>query len=263
MKTNLFILICLLISWNAVAQITIHDRAIVAQQERMVYKEWDRNKFYPKPNRILGIPTNLLWYMTWALHPNYPKTDRRPLSPQGEQTQRLALAVAMSITSDHYKKEADSIQLASAKELARISGAFSEVDPLYQLYYKKELKPLEKAGEEEAFKDVPLAVQAYLQETGGFAWYQDEMGRLAERYQLAKKLDMERGQRILMYHRILQEMRQCLSRWQHQIHLSQQVVEFKSLKSHVPIEAESPVSWKETDDQKVIERIIKNREAIR
>src|SRR5690606_14597507 len=172
------------------------------------------------------------------------------------------VAAAMSITSNYYKKEADSIQLASAKELARISGAFSEADPLYQLYYKKELKPLEKGGEE-AFDDVPTVVQAYLQETGALDWYQEEMGRLAERYQLAKKLDMERGQRILMYHRILQEMRQCLSRWQHQIHLSQQVVEFKSLKSHVPIEAESPVRWKELDDQKVIERIIKNREAIR
>src|SRR5690606_4376830 len=204
----------------------------------------------------------LLWYMTWALHPNYPKTDRRPLSPQGEQTQRLALAAAMSITSDYYKKEADSIQLASTKESARISGAFSEVDPLYQLYYKKELKPLENP-EEEAFDDVPTDVQAYLQETGAFAWYQEEMGRLAERYQLAKKLDMERGQRILMYHRILQEMRQCLNSWKHQIELSQQVVEFKILKSHVPIEAGTPARWKETDDQKVIEKIIKNREAIR
>src|SRR5690554_598604 len=200
--------------------------------------------------------------MTWALHPNYPKTDRRPLSPQGEQTQRLALAVAMSITSDHYKKEADSIQLASAKELARISGAFSEVDPLYQLYYRKELKPLE-SPDKEAFDDVPTVVQAYLQETGALAWYQGEMGQLAERYQLAKKLDMERGQRILMYHRILQEMRQCLSRWQYQIHLSQQVVEFKSLKSHVPIEAGSPARWKEIDDQKVIDRIIRNKKTIR
>src|SRR5690606_25813235 len=219
------------------------------------------NKFYPKPNRILGVPTNLLWYMTWALHPNYPKTDRRPLSPQGEQTQRLALAAAMSITSDYYKKEADSIQLASAKELARISGAFSEAGPLYLLYYKKELKPLENPGEE-AFDDVPTDVQAYVEETGALDWYQEEMERLAERYELSKKLDMERGQRILMYHRILQDMRQCLSRWQHQIHLSQQVVEFKILKSHAPIEAGSPARWEETDDQKVIEKIIKNREAI-
>src|SRR5690606_5272560 len=234
MRTNLFILICFLASWNAAEKMAIHVRAIVAQRERMVYKEWDRNKFYPNPNRILGVPTNLLWYMTWALHPNYPKTDRRPLSPQGEQTQRLALAAAMSITSDYYKKEADSIQLASAKELARISGTFSEVDPLYQLYYKNELKSLENAGEE-AFDDVPIAVQAYLQETGALDWFKAEMERLAERYQLAKKLDMERGQRILMYHRILQEMRQCLSRWQYQIHLSQQVVEFKSFKRHAPI----------------------------
>src|SRR5690606_12752189 len=73
MKTGLFILIFFLVIGKASAQMAIHDRAIVAQQERMVYKEWDQDKFYPKPNRILGIPTNLLWYMTWALHPNYPK----------------------------------------------------------------------------------------------------------------------------------------------------------------------------------------------
>src|SRR5690606_21035257 len=103
---------------------------------------------------------------------------------------------------------------------------------------------------------------AYLQETGALDWYQEEMERLAERYELSKKLDMERGQRILMYHRILQDMRQCLSRWQHQIHLSQQVVKFKSFKRHAPIEGGIYASWKETDHQKVIERIIKNREAI-
>jgi hypothetical protein len=258
MKISLFILICFLFSWTASAQMTIHDRAIVVQQERMVYKEWDQDKFYPKPNRILGVPTNLLWYMTWALHPNYPKTDRRPLSPQGEQTQRLALAAAMSITSDYYKKEADSIQLASTKELTRISGAFSEADPLYLLYYKKELKPLENPGEE-VFDYAPTDVQAYLQETGALDWYQEEMERLAERYELSKKLDMERGQRILMYHRILQEMRQCLSRWQHQINLSQRVLEFKCFKSD---KGRNPARWNTTDGQKVINRIVKNRRAI-
>src|SRR5690606_14026507 len=200
----------------------------------------------------------LLWYMTWALHPNYPKTDRRPLSPQGEQTQRLALAAAMSITSDYYKKEADSIQLASAKELTRISGAVSEVDPLYQLYYKKELKPLESPGEE-AFDDVPTVVQAYLQETGALEWYQTEMGRLAERYQLAKKLDIERGQRILMYHRILQEMRQCLSRWRHQIHLSQQVVEFKGFKRYPSVEGGSYARWKERSEERRVGKECRSR----
>ena len=143
-----------------------------------------------------------------------------------------------------------------------MGDAVSEADPLYLLYYKKELKPLENPGEE-AFDDVPTDVQDYLQDTGALDWFQKEMERLAERYQLAKKLDMERGQRILMYHRILQEMKQCLGRWQHQIHLSQRVVEFKSFKRHPSIEGGSYARWKETDGQKVIERIIKNREAIR
>ena len=125
MKPVLSFLILFSVCIHSYGQTPIHDRAIVAQQERMVFKQWDEDKFYPEPKRFLGIPTNPIWYITWGLHPNYPDLDRRPLSSRGEQTQRLGLAAAMQISSNYYKQHSDTVKNLAAAEMARISGAFS------------------------------------------------------------------------------------------------------------------------------------------
>lgn len=210
------------------AQMPIHDKAIVSQQERMVFKQWDEDKFYPGPKRFLGIPTNPLWYSTWALHPNYPDLDRRPLSPAGEQTQRLGLAAAMQISSNYYKQHSDTIKNLANAELVRISGALSATDPLFQLYYKKELKPLENP-EAKAFQGVTPEVVNYMTDHGAYQWYLNNMASLSERFGFAMTLDMERGQRILMYHRIMLEMREVLEKWQYKLDMSASMLAFRKL----------------------------------
>ena len=225
-RTLLLFLSCFWLTFQIHGQTPIYDKTVVAQQERMVYKEWDQDKFYPRPNRILGIPTNPNWFLTWALHPNYPKLDRRPLSPSGEQTQRMGLAAAMKISSDYYKQHSDSIKHIAAKEVARISAAFSPLDPLYLLYYKNELSPLEDI-EAHAFPNIPVSVKVYMQDNGGYDWYLNNMKMLAERYGFAKSLDMERGQRILMYHRLMLEMRTLLSNWTHRLSLAGRMLDFR------------------------------------
>lgn len=209
-------------------QTPIHDKAIVAQQERMVFKQWDEDKFHPKPKRFLGIPTNPLWYSTWALHPNYPELDKRPLSPAGEQTQRLGLAAAMQVSSDYYKQHSDTIKNLANDEIARISGALSSTDPLFQLYYKKQLKPLENP-EATAFQGVSPEVVNYMTDHGAYQWYLNNMASLSERFGFAKTLDMERGQRILMYHRIMLEMREVLEKWQYKLEMSTNMLAFRKL----------------------------------
>lgn len=224
MKKSIFIiLIGYLCFSQAFAQMAIHDRAIVAQQERMVFKQWDADKFYPKPNRILGVPTNPNWFLTWALHPNYQKLDRRPLSPLGEQTQRMSFAAAMNVSSNYNKQHSDTIGLLIGKELMRISGALSGADPLFQLYYKNELSPLENI-EANAFRNVGTNVISYSIQTGAYDWYLEQMKSLAERYGFAKNNDMERGQRILMYHRIMLEMRRHLKNWEYKLSLSEKML---------------------------------------
>ncbi|MEB2774580.1 hypothetical protein SYJ56_04640 [Algoriphagus sp. D3-2-R+10] len=228
MKALLTFLILISISSYCFGQTPIHDKAIVAQQERMVFKQWDEDKFYPKPKRFLGIPTNPLWYSTWALHPNYPDLDRRPLSTAGEQTQRLGLAAAMQISSDYYKAHSDTIKNLANAEIARISGALSATDPLYQLYYKKELKPLEDAASN-AFQGISSEVVSYMTDHGAYQWYLNNMTSLSERYGFAKSLDMERGQRILMYHRIMLEMRDVLKKWDYKLAMSANMLAFRTL----------------------------------
>ncbi|WP_114751973.1 hypothetical protein [Pleomorphovibrio marinus] len=211
---------------SAQAQTPIRDRAVIAQQERMVFKQWNQNRFHPLPYRILGIPTNPNWYLTWALHPNYPNLDRRPLSPAGEQTQRLGLAAAMKISSDYYKQQADTVKNLAVREMTRISGALSGTDPLYLLYYKNELAPLENI-EAHAFQYSTAQVRDYMQENGAYDWYLEHMKSLEERYGFAKTQDMERGQRILMYHRILLDLRRLQSNWEHKLALSQKMLAFR------------------------------------
>lgn len=214
----------LLLFWtNVQAQMPIRDRAIISQQERMVFRQWDNDRFYPRPNRLLGIPTNPNWYLTWALHPNYPRLDRRPLSPSGEQTQRMGLAVAMKISSEYYKNQSDTVRNMALREMTRISGALSGADPLYLLYYKEELSPLSNI-EGHAFQHSSSEVRDYMLENGAYSWYLEHMQSLAERYGMAKTLDMERGQRMLMYHRILLEMRKVQSNWEYKLSLSQKML---------------------------------------
>ncbi|MDM1050472.1 hypothetical protein HX018_19725, partial [Sphingobacterium hotanense] len=83
------------------------DKHIVHQQERMVHKQWDRKKFTPTSG-FLGL--NYQYWLTWAWHPNYPKTDRRPLSGTGPQTLRMGMVLAMQQTDEAYKKHTDTIR---------------------------------------------------------------------------------------------------------------------------------------------------------
>jgi hypothetical protein len=55
------------------------------------------------------------------------------------------------------------------------------------------------------------------------------MASLSERYEFAKTLDMERGQRILMYHRIMLEMRDVLKKWQYKLDMSSNMLAFRKL----------------------------------
>ena len=232
MKPLLAFSILFFISASIYGQTLINDKAIVAQQERMVFKQWDEDKFYPEPNRFLGIPTNTMWYSTWALHPNYPDLDRRPLSPTGEQTQRLGLAAAMQISSNYYKQHLDTIKNLANAEIARISGALSATDPLYQFYYKKELKLLEDPASN-AFQGISPEVVSYMTDHGAYQWYTNNMASLSERYNFAKSLDMERGQRILMYHRIMLDMKDILKKWQHKLDMSSNMLAFRKLNNRL------------------------------
>jgi len=223
---KLYLLVgCLFVFISANAQKKITDKAIIHQQERMVYAQWDDDKFDPEWS--WWKPSSWTAYaMTWLLHPNYKDTDRRPLKAGGEQTQRLALATAMQVTSDYYKKQSDTLRNTALAEFTNYSSTVAFADPLYQMYYKKELKPLDNIVEN-AFTGVPANVVLYMAESGAYNWYLTEMNSLLDRYKLAKSVDIDRGQRILMYHRIMLEHRKLAETWRHKLDMAGMMLDFK------------------------------------
>ncbi|HMI04850.1 MAG TPA: hypothetical protein VK541_20345 [Pedobacter sp.] len=208
---RLFFLIALFTGLQCTyAQRAIEDKAMIYQQERMVYKQWDRGKFEPGSG-FLGL--NPYYWLTWGLHPNYPDTDRRPLVAWGPQSQRLGMVGTMNGVSNGYKLEADTLRNTSLLEIANVSGAVSAADPLWILYYNKELKPVMEHSPASMLNPLAPAVRAKVLSEGLYGWYKHELEVLKERIDGARTADMDRGSRILAYHRMLQEYRVLSATW--------------------------------------------------
>ncbi len=186
------------------------DQHIVNQQERMVFKQWDKKKFTPTKG-FLGLNPN--YWLTWAWHPNYPKNDLRPLSSSGAQTQRLLLVAAMQHTEEKYKKHADTLRNTARTEMVNYAGALSQADPLWQLYYSKEFQPLFQISSDLALSGTEQPVKDYLIRTGTLDWYLEESSALAERLEIARTTNLDRGSRIIAYHRMLGEYRKLYAAW--------------------------------------------------
>ncbi|MEO6849619.1 MAG: hypothetical protein ABI166_03285, partial [Mucilaginibacter sp.] len=124
----------------AKAQSLIKDDAVDNQSQRMVFQQWDQNKFYPKKG---FLSLNPYYWLVWGFFdPNYHKTDIRPLSANGQQTQRLALVATMNGIDNRYKLQSDTARNTALSQIASQSGLLSDADPLWLLYYKQQFNPL-------------------------------------------------------------------------------------------------------------------------
>lgn len=192
-------------------QALAQDKAVRYQEERMVYLQWDQNKFEPKAG---FLSLNPYYWLTWGLfHPNYHKTDLRPLSATGPQTQRLAFVAAMNTTDNKYKLQSDTVRNTALAEIANQSGLISDADPLWQLYYSKELKPVLNNSTASILAGLSPQVSIKLVSEGLYSWYKNELDMLKERINAAHTTTMDRGARILAYHRYLMEYRRLAGVW--------------------------------------------------
>src|SRR5690606_4916399 len=105
-----------------------------------------------------------------------------------------------------------SSDLTALTEMAGHAGAVSAADPLWQLYYRNEFRPLTE-GTDPLQGSTP-EVRDYLTRTGVLEWYAQEASALAERLEGARTTNMERGSRTMAYHRMLAEYRQLVSNWE-------------------------------------------------
>src|SRR5580700_5552087 len=116
MKQLFLLIICFLFANTLYAQEEIQDNAIVHQQQRMVFQQWDQNKFDPKAG---FLDLNPYYWLVWGFFdPNYHKTDLRPLSATGPQTQRLALVATLNKTDNTYKINSDTVRNTALSQIA-------------------------------------------------------------------------------------------------------------------------------------------------
>ena len=196
---------------NAQAVLNINDEHIFNQQERMVFKQWDKSKFTPSEG-FLGL--NYQYWITWALHPNYPDTDRRPLSTNGPQTLRLAMALAMLESTTHYKHHSDTISTISVSQIINYSPEVSTIDPLWNIYYKGEFGDLAQNNQIiNPMENLDVEIKRKLIENGVLQWYMEEYDSLRQRLHSAHNTYLDRGSRIMSYHSILEEYRILQENW--------------------------------------------------
>lgn len=264
LSTALLLLLLLLTNIRMKAQSIkrITDNHIANQQERMVYKQWDKKKFTPTKG-FLGL--NYQYWLTWALHPNYPKVDRRPLSPSGPQTIRLALALSMRESSNMYKLQHDTIAQTAYKEFIHYSPLSSSIDPLWNLYYKEEFKQLLNSNHilQELAK-LGAQVRQSIIDKGVLDWYTQEHEKLKERLSGLHHTYLDRGNRIMGYHRILQEHRLLLNRWQSKVNYEQKYLEALKYKGVYSSKPQIPFSLPEPNltDIQIAERVLQRAYSI-
>lgn len=195
----------------AKAQSIIKDDAVINQSERMVFQQWDKNKFYPKKG---FLSLNPYYWLVWGFFdPNYHKTDRRPLSATGPQTQRLAMVGTLNSIDNNYKLQSDTARNTALSQITLQSGLLSDADPLWFLYYRQQFNPLLNYSPATILAGLSPDLSAKLLSEGLYSWYTAELDRLKERLNGARSADMDRGSRIMAYYRMLAEYKDLSAVW--------------------------------------------------
>ena len=189
----------------------LNDPSIVAQHKRMVFESW--GDFRPYPKYTLGVQTNFAYATVWGwLAPGRNRDykdggDIRPLKPTGLEVQRLVELELQRKEAERINIQVDTLYTRNVHDLAHWTSATVSADPLWLLYYRRMLTPLNQ---------FPLNPQNYIQwklkddktyqnmlANGGITHLEKELALLKDKYKNSRTLDMPRGKRFLMYHETL------------------------------------------------------------
>jgi hypothetical protein len=259
MKTLLFIWLTISLFFFSVslrAQSVIKDDAVDNQSQRMVFQQWNQNDFYPHKG---FLDTNPYYWLVWGLFdPNYHKTDLRPLSATGPQTQRLALVGALNSTDNNYKLNSDTVRNTALSQIASQSGLLSDADPLWLLYYNQQFQPLLNYSAANILGPLPPKVSSTLLSDGLYSWYTNELSMLKQRLNGARSTDMDRGSRIMAYYRMLKEYQQLAAIWAVRVSAAQMTLNMQAAQKNVAV-APSPVrTWTPNTDRQIANKVLSN-----
>lgn len=247
-----------LFALRACAQRVVSDESVRYQEERMVYLQWDQNKFTPKAG---FLSLNPYYWLTWGLfEPNYHKTDLRPLSATGPQTQRLALVGTMNSVDNSYKLNSDTIRNTALTSITEQSGLLSDADPLWLLYYRQELAPVLNYSDETILAPLPSQVRTAVISEGLLPWYENELAMLKERINAARTTDMDRGSRIMAYYRYLKEYRTLAATWATRVATAQKNIRMVSQQAKVKSMPVITTDWTPDTDVQLAKKVLAERQ---
>ena len=238
------------------AQEIIKDQAVENQSQRMVFQQWNQNDFYPHSG---FLDTNPYYWLVWGLFdPNYHKTDLRPLSATGPQTQRLALVAGLNGTDNNYKLNSDTTRNTALSQIASQSGLLSDADPLWLLYYNQQFRPLLNYSALSILGPLPPKVSAELLSDGLYNWYTNALSMLKERLNGARTTDMDRGSRIMAYFRMLKEYQELAGVWAVRISAAQMTLNMQAAQKQVKFSTAPITTWTPNTDVQIATKVIQN-----
>lgn len=211
-KLYVLLVIVTCVSFTSFSQKKINDKTLNAQERRQVFIRW--GDWQPPAKWVLGMQINQAHSRVWgwsgpSANRRYKNgSDIRPLAPLGTQTLRGLALIEQERISTLMVEETNELARLAEREILYHSSVTAKVDPLYLLYFSKTLKPIidynlmyfnEHIKNPEVFN--------YLDEIGVFDAHDRRMRILVDRLNGLFKSDMERGQRIIGYHNILEAFR--------------------------------------------------------
>lgn len=236
------------------AQEEVYDKAIVHQEQRMVYLQWNQNEFDPKAG---FLSLNPYYWLVWGLFdPNYHKTDLRPLSATGPQTQRLALVAGQNTVDGKYKLQSDTVRNTALSQIASQSGLLSNADPLWLLYYNQQFQPLLNYSPATLLGTLPPQVSAKLVSEGTYNWYTNELSMLKQRLNGARTADQDRGSRIMAYYRLLAEYRRLAGVWSIRVAAAQKDIQMTKQAQQIKTQTMTPVQWTPQSDIQIANKVL-------
>jgi hypothetical protein len=232
---KVFLIFCL-IPAISFGQKALRDDAMRAQERRQVFEKW--GDWNPKAKYFLGVQTNPMHTLVWgwgadlrgARNKSYKKgADIRPLKANGKQTLRLAALEQQRLITDQIVKESDVIGKMAESEILYYSKASAKLDPLYLLYFKKTLKPIAEFSTGKLQGECgSTEVYTFLNEIGVIDFHTREMNILKSRLDGLFSVNIERGQRIIMYHRLLADYRRERETWDNHIKSTKTFLDMKN-----------------------------------
>ncbi|MCT3923184.1 hypothetical protein HZP94_08160 [Elizabethkingia anophelis] len=193
------------------AQNRLNDEAIVSQHKRQVFESWGDWRPYGK--YFLGVQTNFAYSTVWGmLSPSRNRDykdgeDIRPLKANGIEVQRLAQVELQREEAEKIKINVDTLYKRNMQDLAHWTSLTVDADPLWLLYYKRMLSPLNNFPDNpQNYTDWRLKDDESYQtllSIGVIKRLQENLDLLKDKYKISRTVDMPRGKRFLMYHETL------------------------------------------------------------